>query len=230
MPREAPEIRLIRESLEGVLHPSTASTVFFEALQEQGGALPTTLDDMRALVRGPLARGLAIRLGPEDAASLVTHVERMLEAIAPPPARAVRKRPSRHEEKTVDMMLSTETLPVYMLAGSSAFSDRLLAAVGPHVMSPLIISDMATLRARLTQIPPAFLLLDASDFPAIEPTELAAAIEEMPREMVRAIWGADLPYGMSLMDAALKRALSLTPFDRREGIEPLIDVIRSRRA
>ena len=46
MPREAPEIRLIRETLEGVLHPSTASTVFFEALQDAGGTLPTEHRDV----------------------------------------------------------------------------------------------------------------------------------------------------------------------------------------
>jgi len=33
-----------------------------------------------------------------------------------------------------------------------------------------------------------------------------------------------------MLDAGQRRGVELTPFDRREGIEPLMDVIRSRRA
>jgi len=230
MPREAPEIRLIRETLEGVLHPSTASTVFFEALQETGGALPSTPDEVRALVRGPISRGLAGRIGEDAAASLLAQLHQMLEAIAPAGGRRPRKRPSRHDEPTQSLTLSEETLPVYVLSGSRAFADQLKATLGPRIMSAVLALDSEMLRARLGQVPPAIVLIDASDFPAIEPTDLVEQLAPLPAHVLKAVWGADLPYGQSVLDAGQRRGVGLTPFDRREGAEPLMDVIRSRRA
>jgi hypothetical protein len=229
MPREAPEIRLIRETLEGVLHPSTASTVFFEALQETGGTLPKTTAEIATLVRGPLARGLAERLGDEPAASVLDQLELMLAAIAPKGGRRPRKRPSRHDEPTRSLTLSDQTLPVFVLSGSRAFAEQLKATLGPQVMSAVPAPDAETLRTRLGQIAPALVLVDASDFPAIEPTELIEQLAPLDTQVVKALWGADLPYGQSVLDAAQRRALELTPFDRREGVEPLMDLIRSRR-
>lgn len=231
MPREAPEIRLIRETLEGVLHPSTASSVFFEALQETGGSLPVTPEEVIALVEGPLARALGARVGEDEAASVLSQLGMMLQAIAPKAGeRKVRKRPSRHDEPTRDLMLNEATLPVYVLSSRSAFDTQLRAALGPQIMSTVPAGDLATLEERLGQVPPAIVLVDASDFPAIEPSDLADVLARLPSHVLRAVWGADLPYGMSLLDAGQKRGIDLTPFDRGEGIEPLMDVIRSRRA
>lgn len=227
MAREAPEIRLIRETVEGVLHPATASSVLFEAMQEAGG-VPSTPDAIRALVRGPLACRLAARLGDETAQTLLESLETMLRAIgaAPKP----RRRASRHDEPTRALELSTETLPVFVLASSRAFAAKLAAALGPHVMSPVLASDDATLNAHLEAVAPAFVLLDASDFPIIEVDRLAERLARIGPDVVKAVWGADLPYGAAMLTAAEQRGLVLTPFDRREGIAPLMDMIRSRRA
>ena len=231
MAREAPEIRLIRETLEGVLHPATASSVFFEALQETGGALPTSPEEVLALVQGPLTRGLGDRIGEDEARSVLAVLVQMIGAMASKPnERKPRRRPSRHEEPTRDLLLNEETLPVYVLSSRPIFDAQLKAALGPNVMSTVPSSDLETLKDRLSQVPPALVLIDASDFPAIEPTELAEELSRLPSHVLKAVWGADLPYGMSLLDAGQKRGVELTPFDRREGIEPLMDVIRSRRA
>lgn len=223
--REAPEIRLIRETLEGVLHPSAASTLFFEALQDYGGALPADAREAVDLVNGALRQLLVARLG-DDGDAIADELAIRLSTIQ----REVRKRPSRHDEQTRSVSLSDETLPVYILTASKPLVAQLHASLGPQVMSPLWIPDAPTLRDRLGQIPPGFVLIDASDFPAIEPEELARSLQPLPGEVVRALWGADLPYGMGVMDAAHRLGYSLTPFDRREGVEPMLDVIRSRRA
>jgi hypothetical protein len=78
-------------------------------------------------------------------------------------------------------------------------------------------------------LPPAIVLVDASDFPSIEPTDLAAAMGKAG-EAVRAIWGADLPYGQGVLAAAQRLGIPTTPLDRREGIAPLMDLVRSRRS
>lgn len=231
MAREAPEIRLIRETLEGVLHPSTAATVFFEALEDTGGALPASPDAVMALVEGPLARRLAERVGEDEASSVLGRLTLMLLSILPKPGeRKVRKRPSRHDEPTRDLMLSDATLPVFVLSGSSSFEAQLKASLGPQIMSTVAAADLPTLEERLSLVPPAIVLIDGSDFPAIEPEDLAEVLARLPSHVLEAVWGADLPYGMAVLDAGQRRGVELTPFDRREGIEPLMDVIRSRRA
>ncbi len=225
MAREAPEIRLIRETLEGVLHPSAASTIFFEALQASGGSLPKGTQEAIDMVNGPLRGALEEKLG-DDGGVIADQLAMMLSSIP----RAVRKRPSRHDEQTKTMQLSDQTLPVYVLTSSKDLVARLHASVGPKVMSPLLISDALTLRTRMVQLAPSFVLIDASDFPAIEPRELAEELSTLDAKVVKAVWGADLPYGQGVMDAAHQLGFSLTPFDRSEGVEPMLDVIRSRRA
>lgn len=224
MAREAPEIRLIRETLEGVLHPSTASSVFFEALQAGGGALPQDAREAVDLVNGPIRIGLRERLGADGGDSVADQLANMLSKIG----REVRRRPSRHDEQTQSISLSDKTLPVFILTASRELVDRLHAALGPQIMSPVIVTDSDMLRTRLSQIAPAFVLVDASDFPAIEPEDLVAQINALKSGVIKALWGSDLPYGQSVMDVAQKRGCGITTFDRREGIEPLIDVIRSR--
>ena len=47
----------------------------------------------------------------------------------------------------------------------------------------------------------------------------------------RAVVVAATPlFSSSAMDAAQKRGVGMTPFDRAEGAEPIMDVIRTRRA
>jgi len=225
MAREAPEIRLIRESLEGVLHPSAASTLFFEAMQVRGGELPDGPREALDLVNGPLRDALRDKLG-NDGEALADQIGMLLSSIG----REVRKRPSRHDEQTRAVNLSDETMPVFVLTASETLVAQLHASVGPKVITPVHAADTATLRQRLAQLAPSFVLIDASEFPAIEPEDLAEQLERLPDEIVKALWGADLPYGQGVMGAAHRLGFTLTPFDRREGIEPVIDVIRSRKA
>jgi len=224
MAREAPEIRLIRESLEGVLHPSAASTLFFDAMQQHGGSLPQDPREALDLVNGPLREALREKLG-DDGDALADEIGMMLSTIG----RGVRKRPSRHDERTKAVNLSDESMAVFILTVSETLVAQLHASVGPKVITPVPVQDHDTLCLRLDQLAPSFVLIDASDFPAIEPDALAEQLERLPSEVVKALWGADLPYGQGVMAAAHRLGFTLTPFDRREGIEPVIDVIRSRR-
>lgn len=223
MSREAPEIRLIRETLEGVMHPSTASTVFFEAITASGGALPEGPTEALRVVQGPLHDALVTRLGEDEAESVTEGLAQMLGA-----AGGATGARNRSEEITQNLELSSDAMPVFVLSSSDQLAEQLRAVVGPHLMSSLVVGDAELLRERLSQVPPGFVLIDGSQFPAIEPADLAAILKKLPALVVKALWGADLPYGQSVLAEAQRAGLGLTPFDRREGIEPLIDVIRSR--
>lgn len=217
----------MRETLEGVLHPSTASTLFFEAINSAGGALPKDAGEALELVRGPIYEGLLDRIGEAEAKATISGLERMLVAIQ---GETQKKRKSRNDEITQNVQLSEASLPVYVLAGSTELGTKLAAVVGPKLMSCLHVPDARTLVERLEMVPPGFVLIDGSEFPAIEPSDLASALSKLDEHMVKAVWGADLPYGQSVLASAQAVGVKMTPFDRREGIEPLIDVIRSRRA
>jgi hypothetical protein len=46
--------------------------------------------------------------------------------------------------------------------------------------------------------------------------------------MFRAVWGSDLPYGRSVLAAAGHGHPALLGLDRAHGVDPLLDLIRSR--
>lgn len=224
MPREAPEIRLIRETLEGVVHPSTASTLFFEALQTRGGVLPSDTAEALELADGPIRTGLVQRIGDHGAvvADEIVTILRSIGGGAPAP--------TRNEVVTRAIAISEQSLIVFVLTAAEQLVGQLRAALGPQVMSSVQIADTETLHMRLEQIAPGFVLIDASQFAPIEPSALVQALAQINVDVVKAIWGSDLPYGQAVIDAAQRVDLDVTPFDRREGIEPLMDVIRSRQS
>ena len=220
---ERPELRLIREALESVLAPTIASSVLFEALSASGGQLPSDTQACLALVHGPLREVLARRARASDAAAIIEDIERTLGALSPsPPPR------KRDLEITAAVPLGDEPVLVFVFAASAAFAQRLEAALGPLRVATVPCPDVEKMRKALRYAAPAVALLDAPDFPGIETHELAAELATLPVTSVRAIWGADTPYGAAIMRELMERGAHPTPFDRREGIEPLLDLIRSR--
>lgn len=228
MAREAPEVRLIRETLEGVLHPSAASALFFEALEQHPQGMPTSPPEALALVRGPIAALLDARVGEDAAASVVEQLNAMLGTLAG--GAKGRKSTSRHDMPTAATPISDESVLVFVLSATRDFAARLKAALGPRLIVTVPVADEPTFVDRLGQISPAVVVIDASQFPAIEPAALVEHLARVPSHVVKAVWGTDLAYGQRVLDAALRRGVTLTPFDRTEGIAPLMDVIRSRTA
>lgn len=229
---ERPELRLVRESLEAVVAPTIVSSVIFEALEHTGGQLPGGPGAVRDLVDGALRDALARRLGG-DAHALIDDVVALLDALtsrsaaraptAPPPSR-----PDR--EVTLEVMLDERPVLVLVVAGSTDLATRLQAALGSARVTAIPTSVLAKLREQIKIGAPQLVLIDAADFAAIEPDELALELAKLPSTAVRAIWGADLPYGAALLRGLVERGAPATPFDRREGIDPMLDLIRSRRS
>ena len=89
--------------------------------------------------------------------------------------------------------------------------------------------DKATLVARL-RAKPGLILVDGAQFPHIEPTALVARLAPIAERTLGAVWGGDLPYGHAVLMAAQDAGVGVTPFDRGEGLEPLIDLLRAVQA
>ena len=76
--------------------------------------------------------------------------------------------------------------------------------------------------------PPIF-LLDASDAAPIEAQRLLMTAEQLPDTTVCVLWGSELPYGRTLAKAVAAQQRSWVVLELREGISPLLDLVRSRR-
>lgn len=224
MSSERAELRLIRESLESVVAPQVVSSVMFEALSEAGGQIGEGPEGARAFVDGPIRAALQKRLG-DDADPIVDDLGRLLSQIAP--ARPVS---GRELDVTREVYLDARPVIVFVISSSSGFADQLQAALGPARVTTVPVPSLEHLHRHLQVAAPPIVLVDAADFAPIEPDDLASALVRLPATTVRAIWGADLPFGGAVLRALVQRKAPATPLDRREGIDPLLDLVRSRRA
>ncbi len=232
---ERPELRLVREKLESVLAPELATSILFEALSEVSGMPPASGEATLALVEGPLARVLARRVRGAEGQMIVTELTDLLRQIVGPAQKAplapMTRAKVRELEITLEITLDKGAVGVLVLAGKHDLAMRLEAALGPGRIATRTLSSTAQLEAHLRSdhFPP-ILLIDSVEFPTIEPVELAKTLQKSPPGTVHAIWGADLAYGSMVLGELVERRVPATPLDRREGIEPFLDLVRSRRA
>lgn len=234
MNAERPELKLVREKLESVLAPALASSVLFEALAEVGGRPPTSGEATLALVEGPLARVLGRRVRGAEADVIVDELVATLRMIVGPavtPATPMSRQQLRELEVTLEIPLDRGAVAVLVLAGKEDLALRLEAALGPARVATRTVTTQSELASRIGsgRLPP-IVLVDAVEFPTIEPVELARMLERSTPGTIHAIWGADLAYGSMVLAELVARRLPATPLDRREGIEPFLDLVRSRKA
>lgn len=222
MSRERPEIRLLRESLEGSLEPTLAHAVLFEALENRGGDPPQTRAELEAWVEGDLASALEGRLGTALSRAALADARAVVAQIPEAPGRT-------RGDATANIPLDDAPVLVVVVSTSPSLAMRLSAAMGPERVTPTTARTQAELDARLATFTPALVLIDAADFASIEPSGLAAACAKLPKTTIRIVWGADLPFGGAVLRALSAANASPTPVDRREGFDPLLDLVRSRR-
>ncbi len=227
----------VRKALEGVLSPSATSSVLFEALGQHDQPVPGTPEELMLLVRGPLSRALSKRLGEEQAQSVVEQIEATLprdsfapeeeiviQRDTPPPPR---KPKGRDADATRAVPTHSAPVAVAVIAAHSGFADRLRAALGPRRVTPTSVSDPRQLPDVAPT--PAIVILDGSDFTTIEPRTIAQLIGRLPGMVTTVVWASDLPYGRSVLAPLEQAGLTVVPLTRGEGIDPLLDLIRSRR-
>lgn len=231
MSQEVPT-RVLRRTLEESLDTGIVSSVLFEAIGAAGNRVPDTMADVLAIVRGPLQDVLTRRLGHELALELVQLLEaRLVTADGPKtveqPLDGLASE-TRPEDATAAVPLAERAVRLMVLAGGRGFEHRVGVALGPGRVAPYTVSQTAALaEAHTTE--PHVVLVDATDFPPFGPAELLALTQRLPATTARVLWGAELPYGRSVaraVDGADPRWVLL---ELREGIDPLLDLIRSRR-
>ena len=231
------EVQLVRETLEGIVEASVATSVLFESLSRWGRGVPEGPEQVLELVRGPLTELLEVRLGGEAGPALAPLVAQ-LEAIA-------LGNPDEDEmdfdveidlddeepengAMTAQMMAVTSPVIVLVVAGYPQFAHRLTAAIGIERVHAVTVGDVAELRHATFSTNPQIVVVDAAQPAAVRAAEMARALKALPDATISFVWGEETQYGLELrvrLEQLESRALFL---DRHEGIEPLLDLIISR--
>lgn len=213
----------IREALERVLPNNLASRVLFDALGRVA-SVPQHEEEVSQFIRGPLAQVLSERELDAEPREIVLKVLQACRNAALPSAE---RTPS--DQSTRAMPMVNHPVIVATVSAGRGFGERLDAALGASRVAPKHLPNLAEVIAFRRASDATLLVVDATDFPAIDPSDLASALGDFPASVPILIWAADLPYGRSLMRSLGKAGITGHPLSAAEGIEPLLDLIRSRR-
>lgn len=218
-----PVVHVIREALECVLAPEVASAVFFESLNGPAG-VPETKDEVILMVRGPLLAALVERVDEAEASRVI---QQILNALEPMQTSAVRA--SREDDATLALPKDRRPVKVWVLSAGGGFAMRLRFVLGPDRAEVTHAAHLGALLAEPTP-GPGFVIIDASDFPPEDANAIAQALATLPSATTRVVWASELPYGQRCEEAFREAASPALTLSRTEGIEPLLDLIRARRA
>jgi hypothetical protein len=215
-----PELRLIRDALEAVLSPELAAATIDEALRSMPTALSSPAE-LVGLVNGPLRAALAKWHG-SAADDVIDDLLRMLVGRSPAPR-------TTSQDITRELPLESAQVFVFVLSASETLGAELERALGTHAVATVTFDDPARVRKALAFKPPAIVIVDGASFPSIEPSEMPSLLGGLPPTTVRAVWGTDTPYGASVIGELASKRAPFTPLDRREGVAPIVDLVRARR-
>ena len=226
--------RILRRTLEGALDTRAASAILFEALSAAGNRVPQTRAEVLAVVRGPLHEVLARRFAADVAEELVGRIEEELAPRVEDPVTLEQPldelaAETRRDDATATFHTADGVVPVLVVAAGRGFESRLAVALGERRAAPFTVSSHEALGYAMRDSAPPVFLVDASDFPRIDTRHLLAAGAALPPTTTCVLWGAELPYGKSFARAITTQERPWVTLELREGIAPLLDLIRSRR-
>jgi hypothetical protein len=225
-----PEIRLLHEVLEGAMTRPVAARLVFEALGDC--RVPESIDDLLAFAQGPLAIRLVAYLGATPAEEMTTRLVRLLER---------RKRTGSFSDLEITLAPDDETaptravavavddpVPVMVVGGTYELSLLLDVVLGDDFASVTPCRDAAEIR-RLTFAELPFVVVVDGESPPDDPIGVAGALADMPASVVRVIWAADAPAAAPVARALVARGGYAVQVSRSDGIDPLLDLLKSRR-
>jgi hypothetical protein len=215
-----PDLRSIRDALEAVLSPEHAASTIDEALRSMPSALSSP-NELVGLVNGPLRTALAKRHGAA-ADDVIDDLLRMLVGRTPSPRTA-------SQDITRELPLESAQVVVFVLSSSETIGTELERALGTHAVATATFDDPPRARKAIAFKAPAIVIVDGASFPSIEPREMPTLLAGLPPTTVRAVWGTDTPYGATVVGELAAKRAPFTPLDRREGIVPIVDLVRARR-
>jgi len=213
---------LIREALEGLIEPRVASSVIFEAL-ELGGVeqLPSDGDELLGFIRGPLQRATADRVGESTAGDVVDRLSEVLE-------RALKRPDAAAQSRTVEVPAGAGPVRVLVMGRGTSLAVRLRASLGGDRVAVGAATALPAAEHLIANLNPELVVLDAVDPIQSTVDEVSGLLARLPPACTRLIWGREQAWADRMAEALDSAGSSFTPVDRREGVDPLLDLIRSR--
>ena len=223
MGTEPPVLALLRERLEREL-PGGAAAILFEALNAWGPRVPVAFVDVVAFAHGPLRQRLVARLGVERGRAVLRELERALRFAEQPTQPIPKVRARTFDEETTTSLARVEgAFDVAVVSRSGALAERIGAALDPGRLALAVVSSALSLARVPRRLHVA--LIDASDLPPLDPSDLVGALAHAPLALV---WASDAPPAR-LVIASLERAsVKVMAFAEAEPPDPMIDVLRAR--
>lgn len=229
------EMVLLRQALEGVVAPELATALLFDALERAGGAPPTSLDGVRAFARGALADAARGRVPEGDTATILARLDRLLA-----------REPSGDAEESIDVEVDPDAwrdedptatkqmpvvrkpVPVVVISAGESFAERLVMCLGEDRVRAVPTGDEPALRKAVFAYSPLIVLVDGVGPTSIDAGALAAALHDVPDSAMPVLWGSETGWSRSILPRLEAAGVRLVTLDRREGIEPLLDLVLAR--
>lgn len=224
---------MLRRALEESLEKHVASTVLFEALGAAGG-VPQTVEEVLRVVRGPLRDVLGRKLDAETADGLLGRIEAQLQpydlSTVELPLDELVEETRTDADATVQMPTEDRAVPVLVMATSGSFAARLQVTLGERRVDAYWAHDKDSFDEAVDLREPAIALIDGTDFASVDARDILAMFRVLPPTTARVLWGAELPYGRNVIELLGGEASGWVMLELREGISPLLDLVRSRRS
>ena len=215
-------MKLIREKMEALVAPRTASAIIFEALAaDRANSIPVAPAALNRFLAGPLHHVAVRRLGSEDAQRLLDALRAALAAGAQPERRDAAVR-------TLELPIGRGPVQVVVASGDASLAVALRASVGGERLGVHSVDSPTALRGVVRRVTPELVILDGTSPIGGVLEEIAAAIAALPPTSARLLWGHDHPYGVRVGEVLEARGCEFTRIDHREGVDPLLDLVRSR--
>lgn len=232
------ELVMVREALEGVVSPTIATTLLFEALEASGKPPPGSLEEMRAFATGPLDDAVRKRMRDSDASQIRERVgllfNRALDGDVMDVDVDVDFAGQDGEEAdgtaTAQMMVVSRPVPVVVLSGRSEFAERLVVCLGEDRVKTIAVTDEAALSKAVFAYSALIVVLDGASPVKVDGAVLAAALRRLPNGATTIIWASETEGGIALSASLESAAAAAVTLGRTDGIEPLLDLILSRRS
>ncbi len=226
------EIVLIREALEGFISPEVATAIIFDALA-QSSHPPASLHEARSFVAGPLSEVVSRRIRPSDVTSVIRLMKDVIDSAIDRDGVDVDvdfdplSSSTERSTETQQMSTITRPVPVVVLAEQSLFADRLGICLGEDRVYTSTVTSPAGLRKALFAQSPLVVVLDATTCANISIEDVVEVLRGFPDNVVPVLWGGETAWGERLVASAPRKPAVVT-LERKEGIEPLCDLVLSR--
>jgi hypothetical protein len=213
---------LVREELSSVVEDNVAGSLLFGALElGRLDDLPADAEALVEFVRGPLRDVTSRRIGEARAHQVCERIARILEKGMD------RKFGDAATRRTAKLELGSGPLTVLVIS-RGPLAVWLRVALAPDFVDVRSLAGLSTSKGLLERLTPALVIVDAGEALHEEPGAVAAWLGGLLPE-ARVLWGTDSPWATDLCATLDRKGVEYVPVDRREGVEPLLDLVRSRK-